>query len=540
MKAPHSRTLYDLLDEQANRYPDRLAAIHDDRSATYSELDRRSRVVAAALKARGICAGDRVALLLHNSIEWLEVCFGISALGAVVVPISTWSKAAELEFLLDDSKAVFLVTLDSLGSQDFARDLCQLIPELEQKESPESLTCERFPTLRGIAILGDSKPSGVTAYESFINVEPLDPVPPPGARGRAVDDAIVLYTSGSSSRPKAVRMMHYATIENGFNIGERQGLQPDDRVHVSPPLFWAYGAANAMPATLTHGATLVLQTRFEPGVALDLIERHGCTAIYTLPVMTNALIENDAFAPERTRTLRTGLTIGGPQDVKKAAEVLGASEICNVYGASETYGNCCVTEHAWPLDERAHCQGEPLPGVTVRIVDPETGKPVDAGEDGLVEVRGYLMAGYGGASASQNESVFTPDGFYRTGDIGHLDRLGRFVFVGRDTEMIKRAGINVSPVEIEEVLLQHPKVAQSSVVGVPEERRGEVIVAFVVPKQGESVSAQVLDAHCSALMSRYKVPDRFIVRKSLPLTTTGKVMRRELLDEAKAIVSGDK
>lgn len=540
MKAPHSRTLYDLLDEQANRYPNELAAIHRDQSVTYSELDRRSRAVAAALSARGISAGERVSLLTHNSIEWLEVCFGVSALGGVVVPISTWSKAAELEFLLDDSQAVFLIMIDHVGSQNFAHDLCELIPELDRNDSPESLACERFPTLRGVVILGDTKLSGATAYQSFTNVEPIDPVPRPGARGRAVDDAFILYTSGSSSRPKAVRMMNYAIIENGFNIGERQGLQPGDRVHVSPPLFWAYGAVNAMPATLTHGATLVLQSRFEPEEALDLIERHGCTAIYTLPVMTNALIENDAFSPERTRTLRTGLTIGGPQDVIKAAQVLGASEICNVYGASETYGNCCVTEHTWPLEDRAHCQGEPLPGVTVRIVDPETGKPVDTGQEGLVEVSGYLMAGYGGASASQNEAVFTSDGFYRTGDIGRLDSSGRFVFVGRDTEMIKRAGINVSPVEIEEVLLQHSKVGQSSVVGIPDEKRGELIVAFVVPKHGEDVSVEVLDAHCRALMSGYKVPDRIIVRNALPVTTTGKVMRRQLLDEAKAIVCGNK
>lgn len=537
MNAPRSRTLYDLLGEQANRYPDGLAAIHYDRSVTYPELDRRSRIIAAALKARGISAGDRVAVLVPNSIEWLEVCFGVSALGAVLVPISTWSKAAELEFLLDDSQALFLVTLDRLGSQDFTRELSGLIPELERSDSPETFTSGRFPALRGIVILGDTKLPGGIAYRSFIDVEPLEPLPPPGARGRAVDDAIVLYTSGSSSRPKAVRMMHYAIIENGFNIGERQGLRPGDRVLVSPPLFWAYGAVNAMPATLTHGATLVLQTRFEPGEALDLIERHGCTAIYTLPVMTSALIESEAFSPERTRSLRTGLTIGGPQDIINAAEVLGAPEICNVYGASETYGNCCVTEHAWPLDDRARSQGEPLPGVTIRIVDPESGEPVGTGQDGLVEVRGYLMAGYDGASAGQNAAVFTSDGFYRTGDIGRLTDSGRFVFVGRDTEMIKRAGINVSPVEIEQVLLEYPEVAQSTVVGVPDEKREESIVAFVVPKHGGTVTGEALDAHCRALMSRYKVPDRFILRESLPLTATGKVMRRELREAAIAELS---
>jgi fatty-acyl-CoA synthase len=451
---------------------------------------------------------------------------------------SRWSKPAELDFLLKDSEAVFLITLDRFGEQNFADSLHELIPELETLKPRVPLRSARFPRLRGICSVAERQLIGSIGYEKFARIEPLDSLPAPGAGSCAGDDAILLYTSGSSSRPKAVRMVQYGIVENGFNIGERQGLSCDDRVLVSVPLFWAYGAVNALPATITHGATLVLQSRFEPGEALDLIEQHRCTAIYTLPAITSALVRHPAFRPERTRSLRTGLTIGTPQDVIAAAEVLGAREICNIYGASETYGNCCVTPHHWALEDRANSQGQPLPGVEIRIVDEATGVPVAQGEPGLVEVRGYLMAGYAGSSAEQNAKAFTSDGFFRTGDMGRLTAGGRFIFVGRTTEMIKRSGINVSPAEVEEVLLRHPKVAQAGVTGVLDPQKGEIIVAFLLPVQGAAIDPGELEAHCKALSSRYKVPDRFIISTALPTTVTGKIMRRELREQAIALVTG--
>ncbi|MGE0769973.1 MAG: class I adenylate-forming enzyme family protein, partial [Hyphomicrobiaceae bacterium] len=305
-------------------------------------------------------------------------------------------------------------------------------------------------------------------------------------------------------------------------------LGPGDRVLISIPLFWSYGAVNALPAALSHGATLVLQSRFEPGEALDLIEMHGCTALYTLPAMTNALVAHPKFSAQRTRTLRTGVTIGAPQDVLKAAQVLGATRICNIYGSTETYGNCCVTSSAWPLEERAHCQGLPLPGVTLRIRDLETGELLGVGETGGVEVSGYLMAGYRGDSAKHNAEVMTGDGWFRTGDLGHLDAKGRFHFAGRSSEMIKRSGINVSPAEVEEALQQHPAVGLAGVTGRADAHKGEAIVAYVVPRPGAAVDTDALVAHCKERLSGYKVPDVILLANELPLTPTGKLMRREL------------
>lgn len=515
MQPPFSRTAFELLCEQAGRMPDALAAIAGARLVTYAGLADGASRLAARLHSDGIGRGDRVGLLCSNRIEWLEVLFGASALGATVVPFSTWSTPSELEYVIQDSAVRCLFTLARYGSQDFAAALAVI------------QDAGRCPQLERVVIIDGSPPSRWHPLADYLEPSPL-PTLAPGAAASASDALVILYTSGSSSRPKAVPLDQFGIIENGFNIGERQGLRPGDRVLVAVPLFWSYGAANALPATLTHGATLVLQGRFEPGEALDLIERHQCTAIYTLPAMTSALLAHPQFERRRTRSLRTGVTIGSSQDVIKAASELGASELCNIYGSTETYGNCCVTPHHWPLEKRASCQGPPLPGVTLRICDPVTGEACAPGMPGLVEVHGYLTRGYAGNSARHNAEVFTADGYFKTGDLGALADDGAFLYAGRDSEMIKRSGINVSPAEVEEVLQQHPHVGLAGVTGAADPVRGEIIVAFVVPRPGADLRIDMLLGHCRTRLSSYKIPDQVRLCESLPLTPTGKLMRRDL------------
>jgi fatty-acyl-CoA synthase len=525
MSPPRSRTLGELLFEQADRHGAHPAVICDDRTVGYAALAERARRIAGALQARGIGRGDRVGLLMNNRLEWVETFLGAAILGAVVVAFSTWSKPDELDYLFADSAIKLLVTLDRFAGQDFAADLADMTAG------------SRYPALREIVLLGEGGAPHWTRYDALLAARPLPQPLPPGDGASAVDEAVVIYTSGSSSRPKSVPLAHYGIIENGFNIGERQGYTPEDRVLLAPPLFWSYGSANAMSAVLTHGATLVLQGRFEPGEALALIERHRCTALYTLPAITSALVSHPSFRRHRTASLRTGLTIGAPQDVVTAAEVLGATEICNVYGQTESYGNCCVTWHHWPLERRAACQGPPLPGVTIRIVDADSDAELPPGRAGLIEVRGYVMRGYIGASASQNEAALTADGFFRTGDMGLLTEAGEMQFIGRTTEMIKKGGINISPAEVEDMLMRHPGVAQAGVVGVPDPLQGELLAAFVVPAPGAAVTAEALADHCRAVASRYKVPDFIVLRDTLPVTVTGKLMRRELKPLAASLLA---
>ncbi len=522
MTPPHSRTLFELLREQAERFPGRIAVICGERQATYRDLADAAGRIAAALRAAGFRRGEGIGLLINNRLEWLEACFGAAALGIMVVPFSTWSKPDELAYLLADSEITALFAVNTFAGQNFAETLSILAPN--------------SPRLRQIVILGGEFQPGWIGYEAFRSSHaPLAELPS-GEAADGADDALILYTSGSSARPKAVRLQHYAVIENGFAIGGRMGLTPDDRVLLAPPLFWAYGATNALPATLTHGATLVLQGRFDAGEWLGLIERHRCTAVYTLPSITGAALRHPDFRGERVRSLRTGLMIGSPEEVRVAAEDLGARQICNIYGSTEVYGNCCVTPCDWPLDRRMHSQGPPLPGVTLRIVDPESGRVLPSGESGAVEVAGYVTPGYAGASAAHNPTAFTADGYFRTGDLGLVDDVGDFQFVARDADIIKRAGINVSPAEIESLLLQHPAVAQAAVVGAIAGERGEAIVAFVVPRPGAEIDGGALREHCRALASSYKVPDRVEIRAALPVTETGKLFRRALKDEAQALI----
>lgn len=523
------RTFASLLRGQAARTPDALAVICGERIATYRDLADTAARIAGGMRAQGVGPGDRVGILIENRLEWLEAAFAAAVLGAVAVPFSTWSKPAELAYLLADAEVSLLVAVGAFGGQDFAAALDELVPEA-RTAAPGDWRSGRFSHLRAIVAL-DAPPR--RGWLPFVALRSAAPVTEETADPN--DDALILYTSGSSARPKAVRLRHGDVVENGFNIGERMRLAAGDRILLAPPLFWSYGAANALPATLSHGAALVLQPRFEPGGWLGLIERHRCTAVYTLPSMTGAALRHPEFRRARVASLSTGLMIGSPEEVRLAADDLGAAQICNIYGSTETCGNCCVTPADWPLARRMESQGPPLPGNVLRIADPETGAALPAGETGLVEVKGHVTPGYAGASATANAAAFTADGYFRTGDRGFLDAAGAFHFVARDNDMIKRAGINVSPAEVEGLLLQYRGVAQAAVVGAAAGERGEAIVAFVVPAGGTALDAEALRAHCRALASSYKVPDRIEICAALPTTETGKLFRRGLKDRAAAM-----
>lgn len=515
MQAPFARTLIELVREQAQLKPEAVALVCTQGRFKYRDLAARAANVAGALHAAGVKRGDRVGLLLGNCVEWLDVCLGAGAVGATAVPLSTWSTRSELAFLLPDAKLSVLVASASFGDHDFEASLEAL------QGKPGVPTADRTWLVGGVGSRFQSFRAIVDAAASLGSL-------PPGQAASSGDDALVLYTSGSTSAPKAVPLRQFAVIENGFNIGERQGLTSADRVLLSSPLFWAFGSANAMPATFSHGATLVLMEKFDAALALQTIAREQCTSIYTLPAMSAAMAHHPSFNRQQLVSLRTGVTIGSPQEFIFAVDKLGITELCNIYGATETCGNCAVTWHHWPVQRRADCQGPPLPGQEIRLVDDATGVIVPDGTPGLAEVRGYTTLGYSGTSAAQNSKAFTEDGFYRTGDMGLLNTDGDFVFVGRVSEIIKRAGINVSPAEVESVLRGHPSVKEAAVVGVPDPARGERIFAYVVPFVNEEIDVAALMRYCATESSKYKVPDHIESCIGLPLTVTGKLQRNEL------------
>ena len=348
----------------------------------------------------------------------------------------------------------------------------------------------------------------------------------------AADPCYILYTSGSTATPKGVVLAHGSVIENGFNIGERMHLTAADRVWLAVPLFWSFGSANALPALVTHGGSLVLQESFEPGEALALLDAERCSVYYGMANMARALLEHPDRGRRALAAMRTGLTIGLPEDIQMTMEAVAARELCNVYGSTETYGNCAVTDAHDDLALRLETQGRPLPGMTMRVVDPESGRTLPPGEVGEFRVKGHVTPGYYKDGAS-TRAAFDADGYFLTGDLGLIGRDGRVRFRGRLKEMIKTAGMNVAPLEVEAVLLSHAAVKQAYVVGVPDRARGEVVVAAVELRDGAPATSEALAAFCRERLAGYKVPARFVFRKAdeFPRTPTGKVQKPRLREE---------
>jgi fatty-acyl-CoA synthase len=529
---PQSRTLGDLLDELAATTPRAPALVSGAERLDFAALKGRTDAFACALLALGIGRGDHVALLCSNRSEWVVAACAAAKLGAPVAAISTFSTPRELAYTLKHSGARALVMLSQFRDRHFLRALAELCPELAHCP-PGALQSAALPDLASVVVLDGDAP-GTFGPAAFL------------ARGDGVDDAalaqaqaavtpddicFILYTSGSTAAPKGVTLAHGPLLANGFDIGERQHLKAEDRLWLAVPLFWSFGSANAMPAIMTHGGCMVLQEAFEPGAALALIERERCSVYYGMANMARALLEHPDHPGRRLGAMRTGLTIGPPEDITLTIQALGATELCTVYGSTETYGNCAVTDAHDPLPLRLATQGLPLPGMTIRAVDPATRAPLPSGEIGELAVRGYTTPGY--FRAPELDAQAFDDGWFLTGDLGSIEPDGRVRFRGRLKEMIKTGGVNVAPLEVEHVLLQHPDIAQAHVVGVPDRLKGEIVAAGVELRAGAAPDAAAITAFCRERLASYKVPTRLAFRTAgeFPRTPTGKIHKPGLRDE---------
>ena len=532
--APSRRTLGGLLDEMAAARPDGEAIVFDDQRLTYAALRERADTLARALLALGVEHGDRVAVLLPNRPEWLVTAFAAAKIGAVTAAVSTFSTPRELAWTLDHARPRVLITMEAFRGREYLSALHALCPELAGSV-PGVLHSARLPELRAVVSIDQRRHDGVYRWADVLRrADDVRPAALTAATAAVHHDDLcfILYTSGSTATPKGVTLAHGGVVTNGFHIGERQHLTAGDRLWLAVPLFWSFGSANALPAIVTHGGTMVLQESFEPGEALALINREGCTVYYGMANMARAMLEH----PDRRRrplaAMRTGLTIGLPEDIEMTIEAVNARELCNVYGATETYGNSAVTDAHDPLEVRLTTQGLPLPGMRIRAVDPASGRPRPAGEVGEFRVHGHLTPGYYHDPA-QTRAAFDADGFFVTGDLGLIGADGRVRFRGRLKELIKTSGANVAPLEVEAVLLGHPAVKQAYVVGVRDRERGEVGVAAIELHDRAVVTAEALAAFCRERLASYKVPARFVFRTAdeFPRTATGKVQKARLRED---------
>ena len=522
MQIPESRTIPGLLDEMAARYPDAEFVIDGDRRYGYARFRDEARALAKGLHALGVRKDSKVAILMGNQVEWLLADFAITMLGGIMVSINTWCTPRELEYLLNHSDTEILITVDRYLKADYPAMLRGIghpgpkLPKLKKvicagAAIPADMI--RFDALAGLG--GDVSDAALDAAQAGVRPE---------------DVAYLLYTSGSTSTPKGVQIQHVGLIENMWNIGERQHLEPGERLWLAVSLYWGLGCENGLFTLMTHGGCLVLQDRFDAGEALRLIEAERCSVIYATPNMTLAMLEHPERARRDLSSLRTGVTIGSPEQIQFAVE-LGATEICNIYGSTESYGNCIVCDGRLPLERRLVSVGTPLPGFDFRIVDPDTGALKPAGEAGEIRLKGYVTIGYY-KDADKNADAFDAEGYFKTGDLAYQDADGFVYFRGRIKEMIKTGGINVAPAEVEEVLMMHDAVELAYVIGIPDAERDEIIGAVIVPAAGAAVSEATLRGFAREQLAAYKAPRayRFVAADALPLTTTGKLQKNRLVD----------
>jgi fatty-acyl-CoA synthase len=528
---PAQSTVGALLAHLAQIIPQQEAVVFPPRRLTYAALYGQATAVASGLWRLGIRHGEPVALLVSNRPEWITTALGCALLGAPVVAISTWSRRVELEYVLDHSQAVALVTLDGFLGADYRALLTEIVPEVARRP-PGQIAAARLPALRELIVLGQPALTAARPFDEVVALgHSMDPavVCAASARVQPTDILYVLYTSGSTARPKGVTLTHAGCLENGFNIGERQHLSRADRLWLAVPLFWSFAAANALMALTTHGGTIVLQERFDADEAIRLIAAERCTVYYGMSHMAQAMLQAPAWGHFDTQSLRTGLTIGTPEEVALTMHGLGVREICNVYGATETYGNATVTDASEPEALRLHSQGKPLPGMQLRIVHPETRAALPPGEVGEILVTGYVTPGYY-RDPENNASAFDAEGYFRTGDLGMLDTEGRLHFRGRLKDLIKSGGINISPLEVETYLMTYPKVQYAAVVGLPDAMKGEVPVAAVALRDGEAATPEEIRSFCRDHIASYKIPVYvvFLRPDEFPRTSTGKVRKTGL------------
>ncbi len=522
MNKPQSRTAMAMLHELVVLCAEQEIVVDSGRRWRYQEFTGAVERCARALLASGIGHGDRVGILAGNRAEWLIADFAVMSLGAIAVGLNTWSTARELAYQLGHAEVKLLFVEPRFRDRDFiamlgeARALGGGLPLLTDVVTLDGSTATAQRSWSEF-LQGSSAVTEIEFTTAMAAVQPDDV-------------ACLLYTSGSTALPKGVPLRHRGLIDNMWEIGERQHLVAGDRLWLAVSLFWSLACVNALFALLTHRGTIVLQHHFDAGEALHLIETERCTVFYGTPNMALALAEHPARATHNLSSLRTGVTIGTPPQVRRVAE-LGAHAICNVYGLTETYGNSTVTDAALPLAQRIETVGQPLDGNRIRILDFDSGEELPPGTPGEVVICGNVTSGYWNDTLRTAEA-FTPDGWFRTGDLGFLDVNGYLFYRGRVKEMVKTGGINVAPAEVEEILSTHPAVELAFVTGIADARLDEALAAVIVLRSGYTADESALRAHCQGILAAYKLPRhfRFVAASALPLTTTGKLQRNRLAD----------
>jgi len=517
-------TLGAFLAEIAKRHGDRVAMVAPDgRRTSYLELEAETRQLARALVAAGVAKGTRVALLAGNDDDWVRAFFAVGLIGGVLVPVNTFATQPERDYILRHSDAALLLAVPTLLQHAYLDELLSAHSELGAGR-PGALQCPALPQLRRVVSLDDGAPlpgvqsrADLLAGSQSVSEVLLDAI---GAEVLPSDDGIIVYTSGTTARPKAIVHRQRAMLVNGLRFSGWMGLEPTDRVFTAQPFFWTAGIAMSLISTLDAGACLLLQPTFEPAKALDRIERERATVVHAWAHQHKAMAE-DASAPGRD--LGSLRRVAADSPLAKLAGMRPEKDAWGLqgsYGLSETFTIFATLPADTPRDLRIEKSGLALPGNQLRIVDPDTGASLPTGEQGEIAVKGYtLMRGY---YKVDPERTFDADGYFHTGDGGFVDADGYLHWTGRISDMIKTGGANVSPVEIQDALLGYEPLRVGMPVGVPHPALDEVVVLCAVRREDvPPVTEQQIRDHLRKHLAAYKVPRRVLFFDAEELAYTG-------------------
>jgi HIP---CoA ligase len=503
--------------EAVRRHGERVAVITESGARwSYRELDARRLQAARALIAFGIAPGDRVAIWAPNCEEWIVAGLAVHGVGAAIVPINTRMKGEEAGYILQKSRARLLLCAGNFLNQHY----------------PSALGAHRPASLDEIVVLRDARPDDLD-WAGFLAAGADIPAAEVGARAGAVrghDTMDIMFTSGTTGLPKGVVTTHEQNLRAIGEWSDRMQLAPEDRYLIANPFFHAFGYKVGWLGGLLRGLTVLPHAVFDAGAILRRIAAERVSVLPGPPTLFISLLGDPARAAADLSSLRatiTGAAAIAPALIERIRAELGFGVVLTGYGLTETCGIVSLADAGDDAETIATTCGRPLPGTEVRCVAAD-GRPAPAGEPGEVVVRGYnVMRGYLDDEAATREAI-DPDGWLHTGDVGVLDARGYLRITDRLKDMYIAGGFNCYPAEIERMMAAHPAVAQVAVIGVPDERLGEVGKAFVVPRPGQQVDAGALIAWCRDKMANYKVPRYVETVGALPMNASGKVLKYEL------------
>ena len=535
-------TLHEMLDLMASRYPDRPLVMTDAKTWSYQEIQKWSSHIAAGLIENGVKPGDHVALLMGNFPEFVAVKFAISRAGAVAVPINFLNRRDELGYVLKQSDAVMLITMDQFRGLNYLQFLDELAPNWIELGGGTA-----FPKLKKIVVFpcsGQLLQKEISQLQDFGKDADIS-VQHPGPHS----NCDIIYTSGTTGAPKGVMITHDMMLRTAFGSTWGRAFENGRRILFSLPMYHVYGYVEGLLACLFVGGAIIPQTRFDAKETLQGIEKHKASDVLLIPTMTLALLDELKKTTYELKTLQSVISSGGRapayiwQDI---VTYLHPQEITTGYGMTEVTASSTVTRPDDHFEKLLHTNGrlrevgpagDPNLGqrlVIYRVVDKETGIDVAPGEVGELLAKGPgVTQGYYNKPDATNDA-FTSDGWFKTGDLGRIDSDHYLTLMGRSKESYRCGGEQVMPTEIEDLLVTHPAVLQAHVVPVPHERMGEVGCAFIVWRDGMQVESQALIDFCAQNLARFKVPQFILVRQAdqIPVTPSGRARKFLLVQMA--------